>query len=159
MKRAMSVISTCAVLLGAVLAAQAKPTFSGTWKLVPDAAATGGGQMFVVSELDAVQDAKTLVVTSTSDQMGQSKTTYNLDGTEAQSPLEFNGTSIDRVTKAAWDGDKLVLTTKSDFNGQAFEVKQVWSLADDGSLVVEMTLPDFQGGGAPTTTKSTYKKS
>jgi hypothetical protein len=32
------------------------------------------------------------------------------------------------------------------------------SLDPSGTLLVESTRPDFQGGGAPVTTKSTYKK-
>ena len=159
MKRVLTVMGVGAVLLGVVLAGQAKPSFAGKWTMVPDASAPAGGPggMFV-SEMTAAQDDKTLTVTSVS-QMGEIKTAYNLDGSEGKSPLEFNGTTIDRVTKAAWDGSKLVLTTTSSFNGQAFETRQVWSLGADGNLVVESTRPDFQGGGSPITTKVMYKKS
>ena len=65
--------------------------------------------------------------------------------------------TIDRVTKSAWDGNKLVLTTV-DFQGQSFETKQVWTLNADGTLTVDATWPDFQGGGGPVTSKSVYKK-
>ena len=34
----------------------------------------------------------------------------------------------------------------------------VMSLDPSGNLVVETTRPDFQGGGAPVTTKMSYKK-
>lgn len=159
MKRSITTFSSFAMLLGALaLASQAKPNFAGKWTMVPDANAPAAGGMFAASAMTAVQDDKTLTVTVTG-QMGEVKTTYNLDGTEGKSPLEFNGTTIDRVTKAAWEGSKLVLTTTSNFNGQSFETKQVWSLGADGGLVVESTRPDFQGGGAPITTKLTYKKS
>ena len=57
------------------------------------------------------------------------------------------------------DGSKLVLTTIANFQGQSFETKQVWTLGADGTLTVEATRPDFQGGGAPVTTKAVYKKS
>jgi hypothetical protein len=156
MKRVLTLTSLCAVLLAVALAGQAKPSFAGNWKPVPGAAA--GDDPFTYSQLVAAQDDKTLTVTVTG-QMGEIKTTYNLDGTEAQSPLDFNGNSIDRVTKLAWDGGKLVLTATSNFNGQSFEIKEVWSMSDDGSLMVEATRPDFQGGGGPITTKTTYKKS
>ena len=158
MKRAIATLVTLALMAGAAgLASQAKPSFSGTWTLVPDANTQAGAGMMVASAITAAQDDKILTVTATS-QMGEFKTTYNLDGTEGNSPIEFNGTSMDRVTKAIWDGSKLVLTTTANFNGQAFETKQVWSLEADGRLVVESTRPDFQGGGAPVTTKATYKK-
>jgi hypothetical protein len=153
MKRALFFAVALAVpLTVASLSAQEKPNFAGTWKLASEA-----GDPFTSPQLVVVQNAKTLTVTSTS-QMGEIKTTYNLDGTEARSPLDFNGTTIDRVTKAAWSGSKLVLTAISDFNGQTFEVKSTWTLNADGTLLSETTRPDFQGGGAPTTTKSTYKK-
>jgi hypothetical protein len=157
MKRSLPLISACVLLFGLMVSAQTKPDFAGTWKLAADAAA--GDDMFTASELAAVQDAATLTVTSTTSQMGPLKTIYKLDGSDGQSPLDFNGTTVARTTKAAWDGTKLVLTTTSDFNGQSIEFKQVWSLGADGSLLVESTRPDFQGGGAAVTTKATYKKS
>ena len=45
-----------------------------------------------------------------------------------------------------------------DIQGQAVETSLVLSLDPSGNLVVESTRPDFQGGGAPITTKMTYKK-
>jgi hypothetical protein len=46
-----------------------------------------------------------------------------------------------------------------DFQGTPVETSLVLSLDPTGNLVVESTRPDFQGGGAPVTTKLTYKKS
>ena len=154
MKRAaLAIVMLFALVIGPSAQA-AKPAFAGTWKLTSDPS----GGPFISTQLVAADDAKTFTVTATSPQLGDSKTVYNLDGTEGKSPLEFNGTSIDRTTKAAWEGPKLVLTTRSDFNGMVFEIKQAWSLEPDGTLVVESTVPDFQGGGAPTTNRATYKK-
>ena len=104
-----------------------------------------------------VQDAKILTITSNT-QMGDIKTNYNLDGTQARSPLDFNGQSFDRVTKAAWDAGKLKLTITWEVQGQTFEMKNTLSLNSDGTLLFETTRPDFQGGGAPVTSKGTYKK-
>jgi len=140
------------VLLVTGAAAQEKPSFAGTWKLVGDAA-----DPFMAPQLTVAQDAKTLTVTA-STQMGEIKTPYSLDGTETRAPMDFNGTAFDRVTKAAWNGSKLLLTVKSEFNGQSFESKSTWSLNTDGTLLVETTRPDFQGGGGPVTSKATYKK-
>jgi hypothetical protein len=156
MKRASAAFLTSFVFLAltASLPAQAsKPSFVGTWKLTSDPSAGG----FVATQLVNADDGKVLTVAATA-AFGETKTIYNLDGTEAKSPLEFNGMSIDRTTKAAWEGAKLVLTTTSDFNGTAFEIKQIWSLETVGTLIVESTMPDFQGGGAPVTSKATYKK-
>ena len=153
MKRLSTSLIVLALVTAATLAAQSKPSFTGTWKLASDAS----GTPFIASQLVASDDGKVLTLMSTS-QMGETKTIYNFDGSPAQSPLEFNGTKMDRTTKAAWDGAKLVLTTTSDFGGMPFEIKMVLSLAADGTLSVQTTFPDFQGGGAPTTSTATYKK-
>jgi hypothetical protein len=153
MKRSLVLALACVALVGAAVAAQEKPSFVGTWKLPADAAP----DMFNPPQLVVAQDGKTMTVTSVS-QMGELKTNYSLDGAEAKSPIEFNGTTFDRVTKTAWDGGKLLLTVTANFNGQSFETKAVWSLGADGSLLVETTRPDFQSGGAPVTTRVTYKK-
>jgi hypothetical protein len=154
MKRLSIGSAVLVVSLVAGLAAQAKPSFTGSWKLSSDP----GGDQFVAPAIAVAQDEKLMTVTVTG-QMGEFKTTYNLDGSDGRSPLDFNGNTIDRTSKLAWDGDKLVLTTSSDFGGQAVEFKEVWSLGADGSLLIESTRPDFQGGGGPVTSKATYKKS
>lgn len=154
MKRVLSLVVVCiAVAGGTLVTGQEKPNFSGTWKLASEAA-----DMFISPQLTVTQDGKTMTVTNTS-QMGEFKTTYSLDGTETKSPIDFNGNTIDRVTKTAWDGGKLLLTVTSNFDGQSFESKSVWSLGADGTLQIEVTRPDFQGGGGPVTTKASYKKS
>jgi|SwirhirootsSR2_FD_contig_31_14766610_length_729_multi_2_in_0_out_0_2 hypothetical protein len=153
MKRVLSLVVLSVTVAGALVAGQEKPNFSGTWKLSTEAA-----DMFTPPQLTVTQDVKTMTVTSTS-QMGEFKTLYSLDGTETKSPLDFNGTTIERVTKTTWDGNKLVLTITSNFDGQSFESKAVWALGTDGTLQIDLTRPDFQGGGGPVTTKASYKKS
>jgi hypothetical protein len=153
MTRACSLFAVCLALAGSVLVAQDKPNFVGTWKLPADAQP----EPFIPPQMVVALDGKTMTVVATG-QMGEFKTTYNMDGTEAKSPIQFNGDTIDRTTKAAWDGNKLVMTVIANFNGQSFETKTVWSLGADGALQVELTRPDFQGGGGPITSKLTYKK-
>jgi len=153
-----------AMVLGvAAAAAQSKPSFAGKWTLVPDPnapAATGGrgrgGFGGLGQEFTAAQDEKTLTVTTTNAQLGELKSSYNLDGSESKNPLTFNGNTVDRVSKVKWDGAKLVITTTTNFNGNALESTQSWSLDASGNLVVEST-SNF--GGTPQTTKATYKKS
>ncbi len=152
MKRCSSILLALLVLVATAAMAQDRPDFTGTWTLsgeAPDA--------FTPTRMVVTKDATVLTVTTTG-QMGEFKTTYHLDGTEGQSPLEIQGNTMDRTTKATWNGNTLTLTATSDMNGQAFEVKSVVSAGPDGTMVVETTFPDFQGGGAPTTTKATYKK-
>lgn len=153
MTRSLSAVIVCVALVGATASAQEKPNFVGTWKLADAATA----DMFTPTQITVAQDATVLTIATTG-QMGEFKTTYNVDGTEGRSPLDFNGTTIDRMTKMAWDGNKLVLTSMSEMNGQTAEFKSVWSLTPDGTLATETTFPDFQGGGAPITAKANYKK-
>jgi len=138
--------------LAASAAAQDKPDFTGTWKLVGEAA-----DMFTPGQIGVAKDATLLTVTTTG-QMGEFKTTYKLDGTAGSSPLDFGGNVMDRTTKMTWNENKLTLTATGDMGNGPFEVKSVVSAGPDGTMIVETTFPDFQGGGGPTTTKATYKK-
>ena len=153
MTRALSVMFACLAQLAAPLAGQDKPSFAGTWKLSDPATP----EVFTPSGMTVVQDATARTVTTTS-QMGEFKTSHKLDGSEAPSPLDFNGMTIDRMSKLVWEGNKLFLITTSKMEGQSLEFKSAWWLTADGALVTETTFPDFQGGGAPITTKATYKK-
>jgi len=151
MTRMFSVL-LAVLTLAAAAAAQDKPNFAGTWKLVGDAP-----DQFTATQIVVAQDATLLTVTVTG-QMGEFKTTYKLDGTESRSPLDFQGTTIDRMTKMTWAENKLTLSALSDMGGQTIEVKSVVSAGPEGAMIVETTFPDFQGGGGPITTKATYKK-
>jgi hypothetical protein len=152
------------VCLAAGMLAQTTPSFSGTWTLVPDpnapqAAGRGrGGGMFggLGTTATIAQDAKTLTITRTT-QAGEIKSIHNLDGSESTNTVTFGENSVQFVSKAKWDAGKLVITTSSNFGGNAFETTMSLSL-DGGNLVVEFMRPDVQGGGAPVTTKTTYKK-
>jgi hypothetical protein len=151
MKRIVSMIAAV-VLAATAAAAQDKPDFTGTWKLSGEAP-----DQFTPSQIVVAKDATLLTVTITG-QMGEFKTTYKLDGTSGSSPLDFQGNMIDRTTKMSWNENKLTLTAASDMGGQAFEVRSVISPGPDGTMAVETTFPDFQGGGGPITSKATYKK-
>jgi hypothetical protein len=154
MKRYLSVLFATLAIAGAVaVAAQDKPNFVGTWKLSDPAAP----DQFTPSVITVAQDATNLTVT-TAGQMGEFKTAYKLDGTEGRSPLDFNGTTIDRMAKLTWEGKNLILSVKSEANGQVIEFKSVWSLDATGTLSTVTTFPDFQGGGSPITAKAKYKK-
>ena len=159
MKRALVAV---AVLLTTTMAfAQAAPNFAGKWMIVPDANAPAGGRGGMGGlgqEATITQDASTLSITRTT-AMGTFTSNYKLDGTESRNTLTMNGNSIDQVSTTKWDNGKLLVNTKMDFGGNLVEVKMVLSLDANGNLVVESTRPDFQGGGAPVTTKATYKKS
>ena len=164
MRPVVSVIVALALTLSAAstVMAQAKPNFAGKWTLVPDPnAPAGGGGGRGRGGLGGLgqggtieQNDKTITVVTTT-QMGEQKATYNLDGSESKNPLSIQGNTIDRVSKASWDGSKLVIKTTTNFNGNATESTQTWSLDGSGNLVVEST-SNF--GGNATTAKMTYKK-
>jgi hypothetical protein len=162
MKRVMSLAAAAVIIAGAIVAAQGTPSFAGKWTLVPDPnAAPGGagrgpgglGQSAVI-----VQDATTLTITRTTP-MGEFTSTYKLDGSESKNTLNMQGNAIEQVSKVKWESGKLLVNTTMDFNGNPVATSMTLSLDPAGNLVVDSTRPDFQGGGAPVTTKTTYKKS
>ena len=155
MKRALTAVAV--IFATALTLAQAPPNFAGKWTLVPDPNAQGGGMGGLGQETTITQDASTLTITRTT-QMGTFTSNYKLDGSESKNTLTFQGNSIDQVSTAKWDADKLRVNTKMDFGGNPVEVSMVMSVDAAGNLVVETTRPDFQGGGGPVTTKMSYKK-
>lgn len=161
MKRLTAFLAVAALVVGSVSAfAQAKPNFAGKWTMDPASAPApggggrGGGRGGLGPELTITQDATTVKL----DYMGGGRNpgpvslTYNLDGSDSTNMMNGN----EQVSKAAWDGDKLVITTTVSFGGNSLEQKRMLSL-EGGDLVVESENPG-RGGGAPTTTRAVYKK-
>ena len=145
------------VAVGVSLGAQAKPDFSGKWVMDPPPAAApagnaggarGGGaagfQPGFGPEFTVKQDAKALVIT----RGGQTGTlTYNLDGTESKNPVTRDGQKQEQIARATWEGDKLVIATEVNFQGNTAEQRRVLSL-EGGNLVIEQTNPGRNGGPA-----------
>ena len=156
MKRAMS-LAAVLMLAAAALSAQT-PNLAGKWTLVPDPNASAAGGMSAPASMTIAMDATTLTLTRTTP-MGEFTTTHKLDGTESKNTLNFNGNAMEQLSTTKADGGKLTIHTTMNFDGNAFETNTVMSLDSTGNLIVESTRPDFQGGGGPVTTKSTYKKS
>jgi hypothetical protein len=144
-----------AVLLSAATLAQT-PNFTGKWEVVPDPSSQGPGGGLGRSAV-IKQDATTLTVTRTT-QMGEMTSVYKLDGSESKNTLNFQGNAIEQLSKVKWDGGTLNVDTSMSFDGNPVSVTMAMSLDASGNLVVVSTRPDFQGGGAPVTTKMTYKK-
>ena len=161
MKRIVTLIAALSVIAGSIsiVSAQAKPSFAGKWTLVPDPNAPAGrgrgGGFGGLGQAGTVEQNDKTITTVSTNQAGETKAIYNLDGTETKNPLNFNGNTVDRLSKAKWDGVKLVISTTTNFNGNTIESTQTWSLDASGNLVIEST-SNF--GGNPTTTKLTYKK-
>jgi hypothetical protein len=131
MRRTLGLTAAVVVAIAMTAFAQAKPDFSGTWTPEPSAAAGGGGGgRGMAAPMTVKQTADTLSIERT--MRGNAvTTTYKLDGSETDVPAGRGGTA---KATAKWDGDKLVITTKSDMG----ESTQTWSLAD-GKLTVEQS--------------------
>jgi hypothetical protein len=163
MKRAQVGIMAAAVFaVAAVAFAQAKPDFSGTWTIDPEASGMaapggapagtgGGGGRGGGGPLTVKQTADALTIERT---MGENKvvTTYKLDGTESKNtmPGRGGGAPTEAVSVAKFDGGKLVINTKRDMGGQTVETTETWSVAGP-VLTIEST-----GGRGPA--KRVYKK-
>jgi polyisoprenoid-binding protein YceI len=147
-----------AAILVATVAAAQTPNFAGKWTLVPDpAAAPGGFGGGIGQEAVITQDATSITIKRTTP-MGEFTTIYKLDGSESKNTLTVQGNTIDQISKAKWDGGMLKVDTTLTFDGNPVQVSMSMVLDPSGNLLVESTRPDFQGGGGPITTKSTYKK-
>jgi len=150
-------LTTIAIICaGALASAQSTPNFAGKWTLVP-APGTPAGPGGLGTEATITQDATSITIKRTT-QMGEFTTIYKLDGSESKNTLNFQGNAIDQVSKTKWDGGTLKVDTTMSFDGNPVQVSMSMALDPSGNLLVESTRPDFQGGGAPITTKATYKK-
>ena len=135
--RFAGIAAACAVLslAGAapvIARAQARPNFSGRWVIVQPE--KGAGQEQIIKH-----DDKVLTKTPVSERGGP-PATYELDGMEHRTVLPMGGQQIVTVTKAAWEGNTLVVTIQENYpNGMKLNVKEVWSLDAQGRLVIEAT--------------------
>ena len=147
MQRARIGMIAAAVLAVATVAFAQKPDFSGTWTPEPSADAMaptgggGGGGRGGGGPITVKQTADTLSV-ERQGRNGAMTTAYKLDGSES----EITMGQMTAKASAKWDGNKLVITTKTDQGEQT----QTWSLSG-GTLTIERT-----GGRGPS--KTTYKK-
>jgi hypothetical protein len=146
MRRTLGLTAVIVVALAVAGFAQ-KPDFSGTWTPEPNPAAAagggggGGGRGMGGGPMTVKQTATELSV-ERQGRNGPQTTTYKLDGSESEVQM---GQMTAKVS-AKFDGNKLVITTKTDQGEQT----QTWSL-DGGKLTIART-----GGRGPSST--TYTK-
>ena len=113
----------------------------------------GGGAGFACGmECTIAQDATSLTVTRTT-QAGELKTVFKLDGSESKNTITMGENKMDAVSKATWEGSKLVISTSMDMGGNAMTSKATLSLDATGNMVVE------REGGRGAQPTQTYKKS
>ncbi len=98
-----------------------------------------------------------------SDMQPPTRFVYRLDGTESRNTINMGRGPQEQVSKTAWDGSRLVITTTHRFSAprggepMTSETRQVLSLESPAVLVVETTRSAVMGG-QPSTTKTTYRK-
>ena len=163
MRRNALVVGALSLVFAASIAqAQDKPNFSGSWTLIanPNAAGGGGGGgrgggAGLGQAATITQDAKTLTVTRTT-QNGEVKLVYNLDGSDSKNMVQGRGGQSEQVSKATWDGNKLVISTTLTMGENTVTRTQTMSLDASGQLVVTVSGPGR--GGEVMTNTQTYKK-
>ena len=112
--------------------AQTKPNFTGTWIVVTPSAAAG--------QEAQVRHTETMLSTGHASEGGGHQASYKLDGTESRNELTSHGGKIVTISKAAWEGAKVVITSATTYpDGRTMESKETWSLDPAGHLVVETT--------------------
>jgi hypothetical protein len=174
-----------AIFCTASLSAQTLPDFSGRWIVAPEPAASaaqagGRGASGTMGtgwgvDITVKQDATTLTVEyaqfARGDMQPPMTFVYLLNGSESKHTINVGRGPQEQVSRASWDGNKLVITTTHTFvtsqSGKAepsqggktmtSETTRVLSLESPVSLVVETTRSAVMGG-QPSTTKTTYKK-
>ena len=154
MRHVTAILSVAAVvLMAAGLAAQAKPSFAGEWKIAADLDGGGGRSAVPGIDLTIRQDATAMTVEFRSGSQAPAKLTYKLDGSVSKNMVagRGGGAPTEQVSKAMWAGNNLVVTTTTG----AGDDKRTFSM-DGGNLVVETSAPARVG--APKITKMTYKK-
>ncbi len=170
-----------ALLIGHSIAAQAPPDFAGRWTLAPSGRAAGAatgstpptlsapGDMGSGwgSDLTIVQDASVLTVTYTYFHPREVQPPftfkYSLGGEATTNTVNMGRGPQPQVSKAAWQGTSLVITTTHRFvnpqNGESVtsETRQVLSLESPTTLAIETTRSGVLGGRS-STTRTLYQK-
>src|ERR671935_811821 len=156
-------IALCvAAALGAqtVALAQARPDFSGTWKISQAKSSRNvvgnTPDIQFPSQLDVKQTPTDIAVVGTSVRQRPVSATYKLDGSKVnvQAPE-----GITETGQATLNGSSLVITSRRSFSSPAGDVvvdfKEVWTV-NGNELTIEKTRT--QVGDTPSTQKAVYDK-
>jgi hypothetical protein len=146
----LAVASFVAVHLSAVVFAQAKPDFSGTWKLdqakskIPGTNGRGGAGTNATAPgytITIRQTPTSLTIESTRNGTPVAAT-YKLDGSESTNPT---GHARLMRSKSRWEGPKLVTdSTQKGPHGEIRKMSEVRSL-EGKTLIVEVTRATGKG--------------
>jgi hypothetical protein len=142
-RRAIVVLALAAIV-PAIVAAQGRPNFSGTWKFTASTPPNyPGSNGWGVPSPTIVLTQSATELTIESGQFGATpmKVVYKLDGSDtiwqAPSSSQSGSTAVVRWrTKATWDGNRLVLYT---WNTALNQMRDIISLADGRLTIVRAT--------------------
>jgi hypothetical protein len=155
---ALSVVLTLGA--AAVARAQARPDFSGTWRISQAKSSRNvvgnTPDIQFPSQIEVKQDATDLAIVATSVRQQPLSATYKLDGSKVnvQAPE-----GITETGQAMVNGTTLVITSRRSFSSPAGDVivdfKEVWTV-NGNELTIEKTRT--QVGDTPSTQKAVYDK-
>ena len=153
--------------------AQTRPDFSGRWTVEPAPTSanaqrngdmgSGWGSTITMTQTSAALTLEWPYYTR-GDLQPPLVFVYPLDGSEKTNTLMMGRGLEKQVSRTAWNGDKLVITTTQAFSdlvpGQTVmtTVVRTLSLQSPTSMLVETTRSGVLGG-RPSTTQTVYKKS
>ena len=144
-----ALVATVLVMQGVALA-QSRPDFSGAWTL--DTAKSdpppqgrggggGGGRGGGVASVTITQNPTMLTI-----QQGPQTLQYKLDGSTSSNEVAGRGGTTTAISKARWDGAKLVIETTREIQGFSLTTTDVRSLSSDGKeMTVNTTTSTPQG--------------
>jgi hypothetical protein len=175
------VFAALALSLVASPALAQAPDFSGKWTVVAPTRAAGSAQGTAPPTLSAhgdmgsgwgsplslAQDARALTVEYSyfhpREMQPPFRLTYLLDGTESRNSVNIGRGPQLQVSRAEWQGDRLVITTRHEFvnpqDGRPMtsETRQTLRLEAADTLVIETLRSGVLGGRAKATLTS-YKR-
>lgn len=136
--------------LASPLAAQAShPDFSGTWVLDP-ARTVVDGQMeapsavtFTVVQVGDSLSVDEKIIGSFGDQA--LKKIWKVDGKPWANNFSYGGVPMVLSTTLRWNGAVLALHTTSDYQGNAVDQSETWSLSADGKTLTDATSTSVNG--------------
>lgn len=145
MFRRTLLVALIAAATTTVLSAAGKPDFSGFWKL--NASKSDFGPIPAPDKMERTITHADPSLKVKSVQVGQrgevtTDATYKTDGSESTN--DFRGTPVKSVAK--WEGDKLTISYKRETPNGAVDIKELWSLSEDGkTMTVDLAITAPQG--------------
>jgi hypothetical protein len=134
---AVTLLAVALVVPAAAVPAQG-PDFSGTWRLDADGSDIAGEQGLAglggaAPEWLHITQARNGALILSSRVNGAQPRFYMIGG---ENELPAPGGELERMTVAtAWEGNRLVSTGRTEFEGASYELREVMSLQADGDVL------------------------